>query len=30
VTDVTEAILELGNAAGVAVEAKPARTLTPV
>jgi diacylglycerol O-acyltransferase / wax synthase len=30
VTDVTGAIVELGNAAGVAAEAKPARDLTPV
>jgi hypothetical protein len=28
--DVTRAIAELGNAAGVAVEAKPARKLSPV
>jgi hypothetical protein len=30
VEDVTRAIAELGNAAGVAVEARPARNLTPV
>src|SRR3954447_8924986 len=30
VEDVTRAIAELGNAAGVAVEAKPARSLSPV